>query len=55
VRQGARPVTATSDPVEVAADFVTFATGVTPDDDDRAVLTEAYEAAALAMHDDRGR
>ena len=54
-RQAARPVTATSDPVEVAADFVTFATGVTPDDDDRAVLTEAYEAAALAMHDDRGR
>ena len=54
-RPAARPVTATSDPVEVAADFVTFATGTAPDDDDRAVLTEAYEAAALAMHDDRGR
>ncbi|MEV7933955.1 exonuclease SbcCD subunit D [Curtobacterium sp. NPDC089185] len=54
-RPAARPVTATSDPVEVAADFVTFATGTAPDEDDRAVLTEAYEAAALAMHDDRGR
>ncbi|MDM7886095.1 MULTISPECIES: exonuclease SbcCD subunit D [Curtobacterium] len=54
-RPAARPVTATSDPVEVAADFVAFATGTAPDDDDRAVLTEAYEAAALAMHDDRGR
>ncbi len=54
-RQAARAVTATSDPVEVAADFVAFATGATPGDDDRAVLTEAYEAAVLAMHDDRGR
>ncbi|MBA8989846.1 exonuclease SbcD [Curtobacterium pusillum] len=45
----ARAVTATSDPVEVAADFVSFATGATPDDDDRAILTEAYEAAALAL------
>ncbi|WFR68195.1 exonuclease SbcCD subunit D [Curtobacterium flaccumfaciens] len=45
----ARAVTATSDPVEVAADFVAFATGVAPDDDDRAVLTEAYEAAVLAL------
>ncbi|MDM7891343.1 metallophosphoesterase family protein [Curtobacterium caseinilyticum] len=54
-RQAARAVTATSDPVEVAADFVAFATGAAPDDDDRAVLTEAYEAAVLAMHDDRGR
>jgi exonuclease SbcD len=53
--QAARAVTATSDPVEVAADFVAFATGATPGDDDRAVLTEAYEAAVLAMHDDRGR
>jgi len=54
-RQAARPVTATSDPVEVAADFVTFATGAAPSDDDRAVLTEAYEAAARAVHEDRGR
>jgi len=48
-RAAARTVTATSDPVEVAADFVSFATGIAPDDDDRAVLTEAYEAAALAL------
>ncbi len=45
----ARAVTATSDPVEVAADFVTFATGASPDDDEHAVLTEAYEAAVLAL------
>lgn len=45
----ARAVTATSDPVEVAADFVTFATGAAPDDDEHAVLTEAYEAAVLAL------
>jgi exonuclease SbcD len=45
----ARAVTATSDPVEVAADFVAFATGGVPDDDEHAVLTEAYEAAALAL------
>ncbi|MBK0296228.1 hypothetical protein IAE22_28960, partial [Bacillus sp. S34] len=25
------------------------ATGAAPDDDDRAILTEAYEAAALAL------
>lgn len=54
-RQAARAVTATSDPVEVAADFVAFATGAAPSDDDHAVLTEAYEAAVLALHDDRGR
>lgn len=48
-RTAARAVSATSDPVEVAADFVTFATGVAPDDDDRAVLTESYEAAARAL------
>ncbi len=36
-------------PVEVTADFVAFATGAAPDDDDRAILTEAYEAAALAL------
>ncbi|WP_144756063.1 metallophosphoesterase family protein [Curtobacterium pusillum] len=48
-RAAARAVTATSDPVEVAADFVSFATGAAPDDDDRAILTEAYEAAALAL------
>jgi len=48
-RAAARTVTATSDPVEVATDFVSFATGTAPDDDDRAVLTEAYEAAALAL------
>lgn len=48
-RAAARAVTATSDPVEVAADFVSFATGAAPTDDDRAILTEAYEAAALAL------
>jgi len=48
-RAAAPAVTATSDPVEVAADFVSFATGAAPDDDDRAILTEAYEAAALAL------
>ena len=48
-RAAARAVTATSDPVEVAADFVSFATGAAPDDDDRVILTEAYEAAALAL------
>lgn len=48
-RAVARAVTATSDPVEVAVDFVSFATGAAPDDDDRAILTEAYEAAALAL------
>ncbi|OIH96612.1 MULTISPECIES: exonuclease SbcCD subunit D [unclassified Curtobacterium] len=45
----ARAVTATSDPVEVAADFVAYATGAVPDADEHAVLTEAYEAAALAL------
>jgi exonuclease SbcD len=48
-RATARAVSATSDPVEVAADFVAFATGAEPTDDDRAILTEAYEAAALAL------
>lgn len=48
-RATARAVTATSDPVEVAADFVSFATGAVPSDDDRSILTEAYEAAALAL------
>ncbi|WP_416395684.1 MULTISPECIES: exonuclease SbcCD subunit D [unclassified Curtobacterium] len=48
-RAAARAVTETSDPVEVAADFVSFATGTTPDDADRAILTEAYEAAAAAL------
>lgn len=48
-RATARAVTATSDPVEVAADFVSFATGGVPTDDDRAILTEAYEAAVLAL------
>lgn len=48
-RATARAVTATSDPVEVAADFLAFATGSGPDDDDRAVLTEAYESALLAL------
>ncbi|MEK6344299.1 MAG: exonuclease SbcCD subunit D [Curtobacterium sp.] len=54
-RPAARAVTATSDPVEVAADFVTFATGAVPDDDDRAVLTEAYEAAARALQTEGDR
>lgn len=54
-RPAARAVTATSDPVEVAADFVTFATGVVPDDDVLAVLTEAYEAAARALQTEGDR
>lgn len=54
-RPAARAVTATSDPVEVAADFVTFATGAVPDDDDRAVLTEAYESAARALQTEGDR
>ncbi|MFJ4221316.1 exonuclease SbcCD subunit D [Curtobacterium luteum] len=54
-RPAARTVTATSDPVEVAADFVAFATGALPDDDDRAVLTEAYEAAARALQTEGDR
>ncbi|ROP74672.1 exonuclease SbcCD subunit D [Curtobacterium sp. PhB115] len=51
----ARAVTATSDPVEVAADFVAFATGAAPDDDEHAVLTEAYEAAVLALQHEGDR
>ncbi len=51
----ARAVTATSDPVEVAADFVTYATGAVPDADEHAVLTEAYEAAALALQHEGDR
>ncbi|WP_065963050.1 exonuclease SbcCD subunit D [Curtobacterium sp. UCD-KPL2560] len=54
-RAVATAVSATSDPVEVAADFVAFATGAAPSEDDRAVLTEAYEAALLAMHADGAR
>ncbi|WP_144710279.1 exonuclease SbcCD subunit D [Curtobacterium pusillum] len=54
-RAAARAVTATSDPVEVAADFVSFVTGAAPDDDDRAILTEAYEAAALALQHEGDR
>ncbi|WP_022903034.1 exonuclease SbcCD subunit D C-terminal domain-containing protein, partial [Curtobacterium sp. B8] len=54
-RPAARAVTATSDPVEVAADFVAFATGALPDDDDRAVLTEAYEAAARVLQTEGDR
>ncbi|MFJ2979407.1 exonuclease SbcCD subunit D [Curtobacterium sp. NPDC087082] len=54
-RAAARAVTATSDPVEVAADFVSFATGTAPDDDDRAILTEAYEAAALVLQHEGDR
>ncbi|WP_144762470.1 exonuclease SbcCD subunit D [Curtobacterium sp. 9128] len=46
-----RTVTATSDPVEVAADFVTFATGAAPSDDELLVLRDAYEAAAATMSD----
>ncbi|GGL90573.1 nuclease SbcCD subunit D [Curtobacterium citreum] len=54
-RVAARAVSATSDPVEVAADFVTFATGAAPDDDDLAVLTEAYEAALQTLDADGTR
>jgi DNA repair protein SbcD/Mre11 len=48
-RSIARAVTATSDPVEVAADFVAYATGAAPTDDERAILRDAHEHAAAAM------
>lgn len=54
-RPTARAVTATSDPVEVSADFVTFATGVAPDDDELAVLTDAYESAVAALQREGAR
>ncbi|MFJ3384291.1 MULTISPECIES: exonuclease SbcCD subunit D [unclassified Curtobacterium] len=53
-RTTSRAVTATSDPVEVAADFVTFATGGAPSADELAVLREAYEAAAAVLSDQDG-
>jgi DNA repair protein SbcD/Mre11 len=48
-RSAARTVTATSDPVEVAADFVAFATGAVPSDAETAILRDAYESAARTM------
>ncbi|TCK63881.1 exodeoxyribonuclease I subunit D [Curtobacterium sp. PhB136] len=53
-RTAGRAVTATSDPVEVAADFVTFATGGAPSADELVVLREAYEAAAAALSEQDG-
>ena len=50
-RTTTRAVTATSDPVEVSADFVTFATGGAPSDDELVVLRDAYEAAVATMSD----
>jgi exonuclease SbcD len=50
-RTTTRAVTATSDPVEVSADFVTFATGAAPSDDELLVLRDAYEAAVATMSD----
>ncbi|MBT2502790.1 exonuclease SbcCD subunit D [Curtobacterium sp. ISL-83] len=54
-RPAAHAVTATSDPVEVAAGFVSFVTGAAPDDDEHAILTEAYESAALTLHGEGAR
>jgi DNA repair protein SbcD/Mre11 len=54
-RAAARAVTATSDPVEVASDFVAFATGAAPDEQERAVLVDAYEAAARALQHEGDR
>ncbi|MCJ1715704.1 exonuclease SbcCD subunit D [Curtobacterium sp. VKM Ac-2922] len=48
-RTSGRAVTATSDPVEVTADFVTYATGAAPTDDELVVLRDAYEAAAASL------
>lgn len=50
-RTAGRAVTATSDPVEVTADFVTFATGAAPSADELVVLRDAYEAAAATLAD----
>jgi exonuclease SbcD len=48
-RTGAAAVTATSDPVEVAADFVTYATGGAPTELEVGILRDAYETAAAAL------
>jgi DNA repair protein SbcD/Mre11 len=53
-RSASRAVTATSDPVEVAADFVTFATGGAPTAEELVVLREAYESAAAALSQQDG-
>jgi len=52
VRAAARAVTAVSDPVEVAADFVTFATGAAPASADVVILRDAYETAAAGAGPD---
>jgi len=54
-RSAARAVSATSDPVEVAADFVTYATGGAPDDVELAILRDAYESAAAALAEQGAR
>lgn len=54
-RSPARAVSATSDPVEVAADFVTYATGGAPDDLERAILRDAYESAAATLAEQGAR
>jgi DNA repair protein SbcD/Mre11 len=48
-RTVARAVTATSDPVEVAVDFVSYATGAAPTEPERTILRDAYEAAARGL------
>ncbi|PZF11000.1 exonuclease sbcCD subunit D [Curtobacterium sp. MCPF17_011] len=54
-RSAARTVSATSDPVEVAADFVTYATGGAPDEVELAILRDAYESAAAALAEQGAR
>ncbi|WP_349814816.1 exonuclease SbcCD subunit D C-terminal domain-containing protein [Curtobacterium sp. MCJR17_043] len=54
-RTPARAVSATSDPVEVAADFVTYATGGRPDDVELGILRDAYESAAAALAEQGAR
>ena len=54
-RSAARAVSATSDPVEVAADFITYATGGAPDDVELAILRDAYESAAAALAEQGAR
>jgi exonuclease SbcD len=52
-RGAARAVTATSDPVEVVADFLAYATGAQPTETEGAILRDAYETAARSLAGDR--
>jgi exonuclease SbcD len=54
-RSAARAVTATSDPVEVAADFVAYATGGAPDPVELEILRDAVETATAALAEQGGR